>query len=94
MKWSQALCSSILVDGLCPQVDGDHLRVDLDGDEIVVTKPGTLLMLAYAKSVEQPRLVLTRSWMKPTTASPSIVEFRAQAFQAAVSKARELGWIT
>ena len=94
MKWSQALCSSILVDGLCQQVDGDHLRVDLDGDEIVVTKPGTLLMLAYANPVEQPRLVLTRSWMKPTTASPSIVEFRTQAFQAAVSKARELGWIT
>jgi hypothetical protein len=34
-----------------------------------------MLMLAYAKSVEQPRLVLTRSWMKPTTSSPSIVEF-------------------
>jgi hypothetical protein len=83
MKWAQALCSSILVDGLCTQADGGDLRVDLDGDEIVVTKPGTMLMLAYAKSVEQPRLVLTRSWMKPTTSSPSIVEFRTQAFQAA-----------
>jgi len=31
--------------------------------------------------------------MEPTTASPEINEFRAHAFQAAVSKARELGWI-
>jgi hypothetical protein len=40
MKWAQALCSSILVDGLCTQADGGDLRVELDGDEIVVTKPG------------------------------------------------------
>jgi hypothetical protein len=98
MKLSQALCSSILIDGFYPQpveqhADG-HLRVDLEGDEIVVRKPGTTLLLAYSKSAEQPRLVLTRSWVKPTTPSLSIGEFRDQAFQAAVSKARELGWIT
>jgi hypothetical protein len=98
VKLSQALCSSILIDGLYPQpveqhVGGGHLRVDLEGDEIVVRKPGTTLLLAYSKSAEQPRLVLTRSWVKPTTASPSIGEFRDQAFQAAVIKARELGWI-
>ena len=96
MKLSQALCSSI--DGLYPQpveqhAGGGHLRIDLEGDEIVVRKPGTPLLLAYSKSAEQPRLVLTRSWVKPNTASPSIGEFRDQAFQAAVRKARELGWI-
>jgi hypothetical protein len=98
VKLSQALCSSILNDGLYPQpveqhAGGGHLRVDLEGDEIVVTKPGTTLLLAYSKSAEEPRLVLTRSWMKPTTPSPLTGEFRAQAFQAAVNKARELGWI-
>jgi hypothetical protein len=30
---------------------------------------------------------------KPTVTSPEISEFRAHAFQAAVSKACELGWI-
>ena len=93
MKWSQALCTSILVDGLWSQTDGGRLRVDLEGDEIVVRKSGTTLLLAYTKSVEQPRLVLTRSCIKPTRVSPSVGEFRAQAFQAAVNRARELGWI-
>lgn len=91
MKWSQALCTSILVDGT--QTDGGHLRVDLDGDEIVVRKPGTTLLLAYSKSVERQTLVLTRSCIKPTTVSPSVHEFRAQAFHVAVNRARELGWI-
>jgi hypothetical protein len=34
-----------------------------------------------------------RSWVDPHITSPAISEFRAHAFQAAVSKARELGWI-
>ena len=70
------------------------LQIDLEGNEIVVRKPGISLLLAYTKSVEEPRLVLTRSCIKLTlTASRSIGEFRVEAFQAAVSKARELGWI-
>src|SRR4029078_4953461 len=40
-----------------------------------------------------PTLVLTLSWVEPTVSSPEITEFRAHAFQAAVSKAREFGWI-
>ena len=92
MKWSQGLCTSILIDGVRTQTGETQLRVELEGDEIVVRKPGTSFLLAYAKSVEQPRLVLTRSWMKPATPSPAIGEFRTEAFQAAVSKARELGW--
>ena len=69
------------------------LQVDVEDDEIVVTKPGTRYLLAYRRSNDQPRLVMTRSWMGPTTTAPGINEFRAQAFQAAVNKARELGWI-
>jgi hypothetical protein len=70
------------------------LQVDVEDDEIVVTKPGARYLLAYRKSMDQPRLVMTRSWMGPTITAPGISEFRAKAFQAAVQKARELGWIT
>jgi hypothetical protein len=69
------------------------LKVELKGDEIVVLKPGTDFLLAYCKRPDSPQLVLTRSWEKPTVTSPEISEFRAHAFQTAVSKARELGWI-
>jgi hypothetical protein len=98
MKLFQAACTSILIDGLHTQNDEEHtvsgyLQIDLEGDEIVVRKPGTSFMFAYSKSAELPRLVLTRSWMKPTTPSLAASEFRTEAFQAAVSKAQELGWI-
>ena len=51
------------------------------------------MMTAYRKAPERPNLVLTRSWVDPHIMSPEISEFRAHAFGAAVSKARELGWI-
>jgi hypothetical protein len=70
-----------------------EIEVKFDGDEIVVTRPGTDYMLAYRKRPDRPNLVLTRSWVEPNVASPEISEFRAQAWQAALSKARELGWI-
>ena len=69
------------------------LHVKFDGHEIIVTRPGTDMMTAYRKAPDRPNLVLTRSWLEPTVSSPEISEFRAQAFQAAVAKARELGWI-
>ena len=69
------------------------IKVEIDGDEIVVTKTGTDFLLAYRKGPDSPNLVRTRSWEKPTIASPGISEFRAHAFQAAVSKAHELGWV-
>jgi hypothetical protein len=68
-----------------------ELQVELDGEEIVVTKSGTDFMAAYRKMLGRPNLTLTRSWVDPT--SPAVSEFCAHAFQAAVSKARELGWI-
>jgi hypothetical protein len=69
------------------------LHVKFDGHEIIVTRPGTDMMIAYRKAPDRPNLVLTRSWVDPHVMSPEITEFRAQAFPAAVSKARELGWI-
>ena len=67
------------------------IEVKLQGDEIVVTRLGTDFMAAYQKRFDSPNLMLTRSWVDP--ASPAVSEFRAHAFRAAVSKARELGWI-
>jgi hypothetical protein len=69
------------------------LHVELHGEEIVVILPGTDFMMAYRKRPREPNLVLTRSWVEQTVTSPEISKFRAQAFQVAVSKARELGWI-
>ena len=69
------------------------IEVKFDGEEIIVTKRGTDFMLAYRKRSDRPNLVLTRSWVDPHTTSPAVSEFRAHAFQAAVSTARELGWI-
>ena len=69
------------------------IEVKFDGEEIIVTRPGTDFVLAYRKRPNQPNLVLTRSWMEPTIASPMINEFRAQAFQGSCQQARELGWI-
>jgi hypothetical protein len=67
-----------------------NIQVQVEDDEIVITKPGTAFLLGCRKSAEEPRLVLTRGRVSPAA---SISEFRAQAFQAAASKARELGWI-
>ena len=68
------------------------LHVELLGDEIVITRPGTDFMTAYRRP-DSPTLKLTRSWVDPHITSPAVNEFRAQAFQAAVAKSRELGWI-
>ena len=64
------------------------IQVKFDGKEIIVTKPGTDFMVAYRTTLK-----LTRSWVDPHITSPEVSEFRAHAFHAAVSKARELGWI-
>jgi hypothetical protein len=69
-----------------------EISVEVVGGEIVVTKLGTTFLLAYRKSAEEPRLVLRRSRIPPTTDSLRST-FRAHAWQAANDKARELGWI-
>jgi hypothetical protein len=69
----------------------DDICVTVDGNAIVVHKPGTTV--AYEKRPENAHLTLIRSWVEPTTASPAVSEFRTRAFQIAVTKARELGWI-
>jgi hypothetical protein len=67
-----------------------NIQVGVEGDEIVVI--GTAFLLAYRKSSELPHLVVTRSRVAATASA--MIAFRAQAFEAANIKARELGWIT
>jgi hypothetical protein len=68
------------------------IKVELVGDEIVVTKPPSSFLIAYRKSHDEPRIVMTRSSMG--RASPSAMHsFSAAAVQAANAKARELGWV-
>ena len=69
------------------------IKVKFDGKEIIVTKPGTDFMVAYRKGADNPTLKLTRSWVGPHFPTQRSAQFRSSAFKAAVSKARELGWI-
>ena len=70
-----------------------ELSVEVEGTHITVRMPGTDFWLTYQKEAGSPQLVLTGSWIELHITSPAVMEFRARAFQAAVSKARELGWI-
>jgi hypothetical protein len=72
------------------------LHVEIDGDIIVVTDPATRYYALYTKPSERikvlpnghgPHLTLLRR--RPTKDHSTI----ASGYQAAVSKARELGWI-
>ena len=62
------------------------LHVKFDGHEIIVTRPGTDMMTAYRKAPDRPQRI------RPSP-HPRSNEFHAHAFQAAIKKARELGWI-
>jgi hypothetical protein len=67
----------------------------LSGNAITVStaEVGTSYSVTYEKLPDQPQLLMTHSWLAPHITTPSVAEFRAKAFHAAVDKARELGWI-
>jgi hypothetical protein len=71
----------------------EPLRVEVQGKSIVVTMPGTSFAVTYEIDAGNRTLVLTRTWLGPSTTSPIIAQFRTRAYQAAVDRARELGWI-
>ena len=71
----------------------EELGVKVEGTPITVTMPGTDFWVIYRKQAGSPHLILTGSWINSTNTSPAVSKFRARAFQAAVAKARELGWI-
>ena len=54
---------------------------------LIVSEPTTDFVAIYVKPKERPQLTL----MRRTPTSDNVL--LAQAFQAAVAKARELGWV-
>lgn len=71
----------------------EPLSVEVRGKSITVMMPGTDFAVTYKKRLDAPNLILTQTWVGHATTSPAVSQFRARAFQAAVDKARELGWI-
>jgi hypothetical protein len=61
--------------------------VKVRGDEIVVTVPNTDFAAIYYKPADQPQLILKRR------TETEDYELLARVWQAANTKARQLGWI-
>ena len=70
------------------------ISVEVKGKSIVITKPGTDCAVTYQKDPDAPHLIMTHTWLPASVTSPAAAAFRAQAVRAALSKARELGWIS
>ena len=73
-------------------MNADDLQVEIVDAQITVTRPATHT-ITYRKSADAPHLELAHSWIALRVTTPDVSEFRTQAFQVAVGKARELGWI-
>jgi hypothetical protein len=74
-------------------MNADDLQVEIVDGQITVTRPATNDTITYRKSADAPHLELAHSWIALGVTTPEISEFRIQAFQVAVDKARELGWM-
>jgi hypothetical protein len=75
-------------------MEQSDLKVSVEGKRVTIAKaPDAGMWVTYEKAPSSPDLILTSTWLEPTTTSPSASKFRAQAFDAALAKARELGWI-
>ena len=66
-----------------------EINVEVRANRIVGTKSGTEFSVTYEKRDDANNIIMTCTWVPSNMAS----EFRAQAFQAALIKARELGWV-
>jgi hypothetical protein len=71
----------------------DRMRVTLEDNKITVANPDTGFWVSYDTHPHSPYLILTDTGLNWTGITPEVSQFRAKAFQAAVAKARELGWI-
>ena len=71
----------------------DGFQVEIVNGQIAVTRPATNDTITYRKSADAPHLELAHSWIALGITTPEISQFRNEAFQVAVDKARELGWI-
>ena len=71
----------------------DDLQIEIVDGQITVTRHATNDTITYRKSADLPHIELAHSWIALGVTTPEISEFRTQAFQVAVDKARELGCI-
>lgn len=77
------------------EVQNLKFAVEVVGDDIIVYLPGTQCSITYERWSSGPRpLVEKKGWTRvdPNVAVP-LEQFREAACQAALAKARELGWI-
>ena len=74
-------------------MNADGLQVEIVDGQITVTRPATQDTITYRKSADAPHLELAHSWIALGDTTPDVSEFRTQAFQVALGKARELGWM-
>jgi hypothetical protein len=71
-----------------------ELEVHVVDQDIIVNLPGTRFTITYTRTPDSPSLIEKGEWTRDDPeAEISINIFRARAFQAAIAKARELGWI-
>jgi hypothetical protein len=71
----------------------EDLDVQVQGTRIRVTEARTDFAVTYEKHPDLRILVLTQSGVNRSPTWPDVSELHARAFQVAVDKARELGWI-
>ena len=82
-----------IIDAIAKDAAARDLSVTVEGNTITVAQIGTEMWSTHEKRPENPHLVCMGSWREPSATSPAVSQFRARAFQAAIAKARELGWI-
>jgi hypothetical protein len=71
-----------------------NLRVDVVDDEIIIVLPGTTYCVTYYKPPSSPQLLARNISQSDDRRTPvKLSDFLARAWQAANTKARELGWI-
>jgi hypothetical protein len=70
-----------------PTLTDTGIEIEVRGDSIIVTQPSSRFVAVYTKPTNQSQLILKR---RTDTEDHLLL---AQAWQAVVAKARELGWI-
>lgn len=71
----------------------DRIKVEVFGASVIVTMAGTAYRAVFHKHPDEPRLIEAEGVAVDKAAPMEHEEFEKLAWEAAVAKARELGWI-
>lgn len=71
----------------------DRIEVEVSGASLIVTMVGTSYRAVFHKHSDEPRLVEAEGVAVDKAAPMKHEEFEKLGWEAAVAKARELGWI-